>query len=63
MVHNQAYSIAVLIDELRSDDVTVRLRSLEQLELIAQALGQATPTDKVTVTRADLDKLAQKKSS
>jgi hypothetical protein len=33
----------------------------EQSKLIAQALGQATPTDKVTVTRADLDKLAQKK--
>jgi len=31
----------VLIDELRSEDISVRLRSLGQIELIAQALGHA----------------------
>lgn len=33
------YPIAVLIDELRTDDVQTRLRSIEQLSLIATALG------------------------
>ena len=33
------YPIAVLIDELRTDDVQIRLRSIEKLDIIAQALG------------------------
>ena len=33
------YPIAVLIDELRTDDVPTRLRSISQLSTIAEALG------------------------
>lgn len=33
------YPIAVLIDELRTDDAQVRLRSIEKLSVIARALG------------------------
>ena len=42
-----ALSIAVLIDELRSEDVTIRLSSLDNIELIAKALGPIRARDEL----------------
>ena len=35
----QLYPIAILIDELKSDDVTLRLNSIHRISTIALALG------------------------
>jgi len=41
------YPIAVLIDELRTDDVQIRLRSIEKLSVIAKALGPKRTRDEL----------------
>ena len=41
------YPIAVLIDELRTDDVQIRLRSIEKLSVIARALGAERTRDEL----------------
>lgn len=41
------YPIAVLIDELRTDDVQIRLRSIEKLSVIAKALGPERTRDEL----------------
>ena len=47
MSDDNLYPIAVLIDELRTDDVQIRLRSIEQLSLIATALGPERTRDEL----------------
>ena len=48
MVETQtAFSVAVLIDELRSEDITVRLRSLDQIDFIARVLGPSRARDEL----------------
>ena len=39
MGENNLYEIAVLIDDLKNEDVTARMNSIKNLHLIAQALG------------------------
>lgn len=39
MGENNLYEIAVLIDDLKNEDVTARLNSVKNVHLIAQALG------------------------
>ena len=40
MVHEPLYPIAVLIDELKNDDIQLRLNSIRRLSTIARALGE-----------------------
>lgn len=43
----QLYPIAVLIDELKSDDVTLRLNSIHRISTIALALGPERSRDEL----------------
>lgn len=47
MADDNLYPIAVLIDELRTDDVQIRLRSIEKLSIIARALGPERTRDEL----------------
>lgn len=40
MVDEPLYPIAVLIDELKNDDIQLRLNSIRRLSTIARALGE-----------------------
>ena len=43
----QLYPIAILIDELKSDDVTLRLNSIHRISTIALALGPERSRDEL----------------
>ena len=43
----QLYPIAILIDELKSDDVTLRLNSIHRISTIALALGPERARDEL----------------
>lgn len=44
---DQSLSVAILIDELRSEDVAIRLASVQKLQLIAKALGPQRTKDEL----------------
>ena len=40
MIYKPLYTIAVLIDELKNEDIQLRLNSIRRLSTIARALGE-----------------------
>ena len=54
------YPIAVLIDELRNEDVQLRLNSIKKLSTIALALGEAKKLPSIDELWLDKKKIADK---